>query len=124
MERGVADTIWLEAILARLEGAPLARQNVWIVPPLLFFALMIAGLGVKSALVPLHGWLPVAMVAPAPVSALLHAVAVVKAGAFDHLGARTVLLASLEAAMKWLGEHYAVDHNPGLDSKIDAPNAR
>jgi multicomponent Na+:H+ antiporter subunit D len=48
----------------------------------LIFALLIAGLGVKSALVPLHGWLPVAMVAPAPVSALLHAVAVVKAGAF------------------------------------------
>jgi multicomponent Na+:H+ antiporter subunit D len=44
--------------------------------------LLIAGLGVKAALVPLHGWLPVAMVAPAPVSALLHAVAVVKAGAF------------------------------------------
>lgn len=46
------------------------------------FALLIAGLGVKAALVPLHGWLPSAMVAPAPVSALLHAVAVVKAGAF------------------------------------------
>ena len=46
------------------------------------FLLMVAGLGVKSALVPLHGWLPNAMVAPAPVSALLHAVAVVKAGAF------------------------------------------
>ncbi|MBZ5715670.1 complex I subunit 5 family protein [Nannocystis pusilla] len=46
------------------------------------FALLIAGLGVKAALVPLHGWLPHAMVAPAPVSALLHAVAVVKAGAF------------------------------------------
>lgn len=46
------------------------------------FALLIVGLGVKAALVPLHGWLPVAMVAPAPVSALLHAVAVVKAGAF------------------------------------------
>ena len=46
------------------------------------FALLIAGLGVKAALVPLHGWLPVAMIAPAPVSALLHAVAVVKAGAF------------------------------------------
>ncbi|WP_322516080.1 proton-conducting transporter membrane subunit [Rhodopseudomonas palustris] len=46
------------------------------------FVLMVAGLGVKAALVPLHGWLPSAMVAPAPVSALLHAVAVVKAGAF------------------------------------------
>lgn len=46
------------------------------------FALLIGGLGVKAALVPLHGWLPKAMVAPAPVSALLHAVAVVKAGVF------------------------------------------
>ena len=46
------------------------------------FFLLVAGLGVKAALVPLHGWLPIAMVAPAPVSALLHAVAVVKAGAF------------------------------------------
>jgi multicomponent Na+:H+ antiporter subunit D len=46
------------------------------------FVLLIGGLGVKAALVPLHGWLPRAMVAPAPVSALLHAVAVVKAGAF------------------------------------------
>lgn len=49
---------------------------------MLAFALMITGLGVKAALLPLHGWLPQAMVAPAPVSALLHAVAVVKAGAF------------------------------------------
>jgi multicomponent Na+:H+ antiporter subunit D len=48
----------------------------------LAFLLMAAGIGVKAALVPLHGWLPKAMVAPAPVSALLHAVAVVKAGAF------------------------------------------
>ncbi len=49
------------------------------------FVLLIAGLGVKAALIPLHGWLPQAMVAPAPVSALLHAVAVVKAGAFGIL---------------------------------------
>lgn len=48
----------------------------------LIFVLLIVGLGVKAAIVPLHGWLPQAMVAPAPVSALLHAVAVVKAGAF------------------------------------------
>ncbi len=49
---------------------------------IVIFALLIGGLAVKAALVPFHGWLPQAMVAPAPVSALLHAVAVVKAGAF------------------------------------------
>jgi multicomponent Na+:H+ antiporter subunit D len=48
----------------------------------LIFWMLIIGVGVKAAIVPLHGWLPQAMVAPAPVSALLHAVAVVKAGAF------------------------------------------
>ncbi len=46
------------------------------------FLLLFAGMAVKAAMVPLHSWLPQAMVAPAPVSALLHAVAVVKAGAF------------------------------------------
>lgn len=51
----------------------------WLI---LVFIGLIVGLGVKCALFPLHGWLPKAMVAPAPVSALLHAVAVVKAGAF------------------------------------------
>lgn len=48
----------------------------------LAFCLMIAGGAVKAGLMPLHSWLPSAMVAPTPVSALLHAVAVVKAGAF------------------------------------------
>ncbi len=47
--------------------------------------LLIAGFGVKSTLMPLHGWLPSAMVAPTPVSGLLHAVAVVKAGVFGIL---------------------------------------
>lgn len=46
------------------------------------FVLLIAGFGVKAALFPLHSWLPRAMIAPAPVSALLHAVAVVKAGVY------------------------------------------
>ncbi len=49
------------------------------------FVALIAGFGVKAAIMPLHGWLPSAMVAPTPVSALLHAVAVVKAGAFGVL---------------------------------------
>jgi multicomponent Na+:H+ antiporter subunit D len=48
----------------------------------ILFFLMLTGLAVKAAIFPLHGWLPISMVAPAPVSALLHAVAVVKAGAF------------------------------------------
>ena len=47
---------------------------------LLLFLYMF-GIG-KAALMPLHRWLPAAMVAPTPVSALLHAVAVVKAGVF------------------------------------------
>ncbi len=54
----------------------------------LIFFLLIAGFGVKAAIMPIHGWLPTAMVAPTPVSALLHAVAVVKVGAFGIL--RTV----------------------------------
>ncbi|MBX9811140.1 MAG: hypothetical protein K2Y16_05945 [Burkholderiales bacterium] len=44
-------------------------------------ALYIFGIG-KAAVMPVHRWLPAAMVAPTPVSALLHAVAVVKAGVF------------------------------------------
>ncbi|MCX8006939.1 MAG: monovalent cation/H+ antiporter subunit D family protein [Coriobacteriia bacterium] len=49
------------------------------------FVTLVAGFGVKAAVMPLHGWLPSAMVAPTPVSALLHAVAVVKVGAFGVL---------------------------------------
>ncbi len=47
----------------------------------LLLLLYVFGIG-KAALMPIHRWLPAAMVAPVPVSALLHAVAVVKAGVF------------------------------------------
>ncbi|MFB6089620.1 MAG: proton-conducting transporter membrane subunit [Halobellus sp.] len=53
------------------------------------FALLAGGFGVKAALIPVHSWLPDAMVAPTPVSGLLHAVAVVKSGVFGI--ARVVL---------------------------------
>ena len=46
--------------------------------------LFVFGVG-KAAVMPFHRWLPAAMVAPTPVSALLHAVAVVKAGVFTVL---------------------------------------
>jgi multicomponent Na+:H+ antiporter subunit D len=48
---------------------------------IVIFILFMAGIA-KAAMMPFHSWLPAAMVAPTPVSALLHAVAVVKAGVF------------------------------------------
>ena len=79
-------TVWLHVIAgptAFVEGGVLGQLPVEYHGQLkAIFLLLLIGLGVKAALVPLHGWLPQAMVAPAPVSALLHAVAVVKAGAF------------------------------------------
>jgi multicomponent Na+:H+ antiporter subunit D len=59
-------------------GTPAA--TVWGV-----LGLLLLGVGVKAAVMPLHAWLPLAMIAPTPVSALLHAVAVVKAGVFGTL---------------------------------------
>jgi len=60
--------------------AALHGQPPWLLQGLFWTA--IVGFGVKAALLPLHGWLPTAMIAPTPVSALLHAVAVVKSGVF------------------------------------------
>lgn len=59
-----------------LEGTE--SQNVLRI---LFFTFII-GFGAKAGIMPIHEWLPSAMIAPTPVSALLHAVAVVKAGVF------------------------------------------
>ena len=49
---------------------------------LVIFILFLGAVGVKAGIMPIHGWLPAAMAAPTPVSALLHAVAVVKSGVF------------------------------------------
>ena len=80
------------------------------VQALMLFVVLIAGLGVKAALVPFHAWLPIAMVAPAPVSALLHAVAVVKAGAFGIM----------RVVYEVFGIHVAVDLGVTLPLAIAA----
>lgn len=49
---------------------------------LLIYVMAFMGFGVKAAICPFNSWLPQAGVAPTPVTALLHAVAVVKSGAF------------------------------------------
>ena len=82
----LVSAIWLYTLSGTLEftarGFLSALDSTHHPVLVVIFVLLIAGLGVKAALIPLHGWLPQAMIAPAPVSALLHAVAVVKAGAF------------------------------------------
>jgi len=78
--------IWTWSIAGTLDFRPgglLAGRLEPAVAPVLL-ALYMFGIG-KAALMPFHRWLPAAMVAPTPVSALLHAVAVVKAGVFTVL---------------------------------------
>jgi len=78
--------VWLQSVVGPVEfterGVLAVAGSEQHFELRIIFVLLIVGFGVKAALVPMHGWLPEAMVAPAPVSALLHAVAVVKAGAF------------------------------------------
>jgi len=62
-------------------GGILAGAGLSVGAATALMALYIFGIG-KAAVMPVHVWLPAAMVAPTPVSALLHAVAVVKAGVF------------------------------------------
>ena len=78
--------IWTYLITGTLDFTPAGILKGKIDPTLLpiLLALYMFGIG-KAALMPFHRWLPSAMVAPTPVSALLHAVAVVKAGVFTVL---------------------------------------
>ncbi|HID19702.1 MAG TPA: monovalent cation/H+ antiporter subunit D family protein [Methanophagales archaeon] len=61
-------------------GIPALGSASRLILVILFFCFLLGFL--KAAWMPFHSWLPTAMVAPTPVSALLHAVAVVKAGVF------------------------------------------
>ena len=82
----VAAGVWLQALVGPTDFSSTAKvAAAALESPLqlsVIFLILFCGFGVKAAIVPFHGWLPKAMVAPAPVSSLLHAVAVVKAGAF------------------------------------------
>ena len=117
--------IWTWSIAGTLDfsdGGILAGKADGLTAGILL-ALFTFGIG-KAALMPFHRWLPAAMVAPTPVSALLHAVAVVKAGVFtvvkvvvyifgidflfeigvsewlQYMAAATILIASLVAMTK------------------------
>ena len=78
--------IWTYGATGTLDFTPggilAGKVEGW--PLILLLFLYMYGIG-KAALMPIHRWLPAAMVAPTPVSALLHAVAVVKAGVFTVL---------------------------------------
>jgi multicomponent Na+:H+ antiporter subunit D len=82
----LAWTYTLTGTLSFRDGGVLGSAAGGVGPAVLatLYALFLFGTG-KAALMPFHGWLPAAMVAPAPVSALLHAVAVVKLGVFTIL---------------------------------------
>ena len=98
--------LWTWSLVGTLEFRPggiLETAPKKLIPWLL--ALYAFGTG-KAALMPFHRWLPNAMVAPTPVSALLHAVAVVKAGVFTVLKVVVYVfgldLLSSTGASQWL----------------------
>jgi len=75
---------WFVAGTLDFKPGGIFDSNVNLTVAGVILALFIFGIG-KAAIMPFHRWLPAAMVAPTPVSALLHAVAVVKAGVFTVL---------------------------------------
>src|SRR5690606_6649952 len=78
--------IWTWAVAGTLDFRPggILEGALSPVSTTVLLGLFVFGIG-KAAVMPVHRWLPAAMVAPTPVSALLHAVAVVKAGVFSIL---------------------------------------
>jgi len=86
---GTTLVYWLTGTVDFTPGGITALANADPTAATLAFIVLAVGFGVKAGLMPLHQWLPEAMVAPTPVSGLLHAVAVVKSGVFGI--ARVVL---------------------------------
>jgi multicomponent Na+:H+ antiporter subunit D len=81
----IAASIWTYEITGTLDfraGGLFADAVLNPQTAVVLFFLFLGGVGVKAGIMPLHSWLPTAMAAPTPVSALLHAVAVVKSGVF------------------------------------------
>ncbi len=79
--------IWISTIAGTLTFTPggvLSDSGLSKGAAAILMGLVVIGVG-KAAVMPMHRWLPAAMVAPTPVSALLHAVAVVKTGVFTIL---------------------------------------
>ncbi len=78
--------IWTYSLAGTVDFQPggILRGNAGEGVVAVLLGLYVFGIG-KAAVMPFHRWLPAAMVAPTPVSALLHAVAVVKAGVFSIL---------------------------------------
>ncbi|MEA3231576.1 MAG: monovalent cation/H+ antiporter subunit D family protein [Thermodesulfobacteriota bacterium] len=80
----VVMTFALTGTTAFTDGGILSRDTASPGTLIFLFALFALG-SMKAAWMPFHSWLPAAMVAPTPVSSLLHAVAVVKAGVFGFV---------------------------------------
>ncbi len=81
---GIIGVEMLAGSTSFVSGGLLAGRGIDAVWGSVLLVLLFLGVA-KAALIPVHAWLPSAMVAPVPVSALLHAVAVVKAGVFTLL---------------------------------------
>ena len=99
--------IWVWTATGTLDFMPGGVIEGRIDPGLAPFLLALFAFGIgKAALMPFHRWLPSAMVAPTPVSALLHAVAVVKAGVFALLKVAVYIFGidylSRTGASEWL----------------------
>jgi len=100
--------IWVATVAGTLDftaGGVLSNSGMSQSALAILMGLFVFGIG-KAAVMPLHRWLPAAMVAPTPVSALLHAVAGVKTGVFSILKIVTYIFGidtvAASGAAEWL----------------------